>query len=90
VLTRGREVAGGRARRRSAAAAAGAVAHARMWPGLGSKRRQARLQGLGKTLAWLDSWEKEGTRELGARGTHGATAAARHERNERGRRAPAT
>jgi hypothetical protein len=77
VLTCDREVDGGHGRRGQATAAAGAVAPARMWPGLGNKRRQARLQGLGKTLAWLHGWEKERTRELGVRGTHGAATAAR-------------
>jgi hypothetical protein len=90
VLTCSGEVAGGHGRLGQAAAAAEAVAPARMWPGLGSKRRQARLQGLGKTLAWLDGWEKERTRELGVRGTHGAVVEARQERNARGWRAPAT
>jgi hypothetical protein len=80
-------VAGGQGRRGQATASAGAVAPARMWPGLGSKRRQARLRGIGKTLAWLHGWEKERTRELDVRGTHGAAAAARQERSARGRRA---
>jgi hypothetical protein len=74
-------------RRGQATTTAGAVAPARMWPGLGSKRRQACLRGLGKTLAWLHSWEKERTRELDVRGTHGAAALARQERSVRGRRA---
>jgi hypothetical protein len=65
ALTSGGKVAGGHGRRGQAAATAGAVAPVRMWPGLGSNRRQARLQGLGKTLAWLNGWEKERTRELG-------------------------
>jgi hypothetical protein len=36
-------------------------------------------------LAWLHGWEKERTRELDVRGTHGAAAAARQERSARGR-----
>jgi hypothetical protein len=90
ALTCGGEVAGGQGRRGQATAAVGAVAPARLWPGLGSKRRQARLRGLGKTLVSLDGWEKERTRKLDVGGTHGAAAAARQESSARGRRAPAT
>jgi hypothetical protein len=43
ALTCGGEVAGGQRQHGQATVAAGAVAPARMWPGLGNKRRQARL-----------------------------------------------
>jgi hypothetical protein len=90
ALNCGGKVVGGHGRHGQAATAVGAVAPARMWQGLGSNRRQARLQGLGRMLAWLNGLEKEQTRELGVRGTHGVEVAARQERNARGRREPAT
>jgi hypothetical protein len=77
VLTCCGEMVGGHRRRDQAAAAAGAVAPAKMWPGLGNKRRQDNLKGLGKTPEWLDGWEKERAQVLGVQGSHGAVAAVR-------------